>query len=95
MARKDVQRGEFLTADGGKATLGRDTSKIRRGVFLTSTPRSSARNLQREFPEMSDALAFAGRVPSAADLAVHWARQAELEQRLADLKARIKSVKRK
>lgn len=96
MARKEeIRKGEFLTAGGGAATISDRRDKIRKGMYLTSTPRPNSKKLQREFPEMSDALALAGRVPSAADLAVHWARQAELEQRLADLKVRIKSVKRK
>jgi hypothetical protein len=94
--RGHISKGSFVVAGGGPATIGKDSSGIRRGAFMTSTPVTrSNKNLQVEFPDMADVIASAGRVPSAADLAVHWARQAELEQRLADLKVRIKAVKRK
>ena len=32
------RRGQFITADGGRATVGKDTSWIRRGAFMTSDP---------------------------------------------------------
>lgn len=31
-------RGQFITAGGGKVTMGRDPSKIHKGMHLTSTP---------------------------------------------------------
>jgi hypothetical protein len=93
--RGHISKGSFVVAGGGPATIGKDTSGIRRGAFMTGTPVTrSNENLQAEFPEMSDSIASAGPVPTTVELAQHWARQAELERRLADLKARIKAAKR-
>lgn len=62
-------------------TRSRDRSTIRKGQFVT-------KDLSREFPEFEDVLQSAGPVPSAAELAAYWTREAEREQLAAQLKRR-------
>lgn len=91
--REDIRKGSFIIADGGPATIGKDTSKIRRGAFMTSTPQP--RNLAREFPEMAGAIEAAGAPLTTRQLAERWQRQADLEERFANLKTKIRSAKKR
>jgi len=56
---------------------------------MTSDSPGSYARLGREFEHFADVIEAAGPVPAAAELARNWARTAELEQRLADLKQRV------
>lgn len=96
MARREVRRGEFITADGGKVTMGKDTSRIKRGAFMTSdavVERPAI--LEKRFPEMAGAIEAAGAPLTTRQLAEHWQRQADLEERFANLKTKIRSAKKR
>jgi hypothetical protein len=65
--REDVRKGMLLHGAACPADLmppakAEARSRIKKGMFLTSTPRPS--NLSREFPEFESVLAHAGPVPS-------------------------------
>jgi hypothetical protein len=95
-ARGHVSKGQFMVGQGYAAAISKSKPEIRRGMFLTSDAVvDRPATLERQFPEMADVLAHAGPVPSAADLAEHWRKTAELEARIASLKAKVKAVKRK
>jgi hypothetical protein len=95
--REDIRKGSFVVADGGKAEFGSTRrDRIAKGKFMTvDAVVDRPAKIEKQFPEMAGAIEAAGRLPTAADLAQHWARQAELEQRVADLKVKVKAVKRK
>jgi hypothetical protein len=97
MPRNDIKKGDFIIGGACAAdppAKADPRAKIKKGAFLTiDCPAPRSQNLTSKFPEFENVLEAAGPVPSAADLAKHWERQAELEAQLADLQRRAADVK--
>lgn len=88
--REAPQKGQFIVAGGGTATVTDKRDKIRKGQFMTvDAVVDRPASLSQRYPEMADTIAAAGPIPTAADLAKHWAEQAEIEARLIALRNKV------
>lgn len=98
MARDDIRKGDLIyggtAPEPAQVHMRKDA--IKKGVFLTSTPRpSSAKNLAKQFPLMTDVIEAAGPGPGSLNFERDSAAIREIAARLRAVREALQAPRKR